>query len=53
MSLFSLTNLFFVEASEGDSESFPHRFVAVAVDEGVEGAIGEDEVELDVVDDRL
>ncbi len=47
------TNLFFVEASEGDSKSFPHRFIAVAVDEGVEGAVGEDEVELDVVDHRL
>ena len=46
-------NLFLEEPGEGDPESLPHGLVAVAVDDGVEGRVEEDQVELDVVHHRL
>ena len=39
------------EACECESESLPHGVVAVSVEDWIEGAAGEHEVELDVVDD--
>ena len=46
-------DLFFEKPRERDSESLPHGLVAVAVDDGVEGRVEEDQVELDVVHHRL
>ena len=49
----SRRNLFLEEPGEGDPESLSHGLVAVAVDDGVEGRVEEDQVELDVVHHRL
>lgn len=46
-------DLFFEKPRERDSESLPHGLVAVAVDDGIEGCVEEDQVELDVMNDWL